>query len=98
MTTLTGAGEVLKAGKHVCKVQYKLQQRETTSGHVGISGEVVVDEGERRAVNVLNTMQSGELLTLRLDDNRSLEVFFNPRDAINGVWRVVVGPGSAALA
>lgn len=93
----TGVGEVLKGNQHVCKVQYRLQQKDTLSGSVEISGEVTVDQTERLATEVLNTFGSGQLLTLRLENNRQLDVSFNAKDAIAGVWKVVTGPGNSPL-
>ena len=93
-----GVGEVLKAGKHLCKVYYRIQHRENTETGIGeISGDVTVDEAERMSVEVLNSMMSGQVFTLRLADNRSLQVFFNKGDAFTGVYRVVnSGNGFAA--
>jgi len=85
-----GVGEVLKVGKHLCKVNYRLQYRENTETGVGeISGEVTVDEAERMSVEVLNAMNSGQVFTLRLADNRSLQIFFNRGDAFTGVYHAV---------
>jgi hypothetical protein len=41
------------------------------------------------SVDVLNSMISGQVFTLRLADNRSLQVFFNRGDAFTGIYRVV---------
>ncbi len=95
--TLRGAGEVLDAGLHLCAVNYRLQQVDNPSGHSEIAGEILVDLSERQNVEVLNTLGSGNLLTLKLDDSRELEVFFNPIDAIGGSYKIVVGLGNSPI-
>ncbi len=85
----TGVGEILRACQHLCKVRYLLQHRENNqTKEQEISGEVMVDESERMRVEVLNALGSGEVFTLRLADNRSLQVTFPRGDAFNGVWQV----------
>ena len=86
----TGIGEVLNASQHLCKVNYRLQHRENTeTRQAEILGEVTVDEAERMSVEVLNAMGSGQVFTLRLADNRSLQVSFTRGDALSGVYRAV---------
>lgn len=86
----SGVGEVLRAGQHLCKVRYRFQHRENIeTKRAEISGEVTVDEAERMSVEVLNAMGSGEVFTLCLADNRSLQVSFTRVDALSGVWRAV---------
>jgi hypothetical protein len=86
----TGIGEVLMAGQHLCKVHYQLQHREDTrTGQAEIFGQVTVNETERMSVQVLNAMQSGQVFTLRLADNRSLQVSFTRGDALSGTYRAV---------
>ncbi len=95
--TISGTGEVLRAGQHICGVQYRLQQRDTVSEQAKIAGEIVVSRAERMSVDVLNSLGSGGLFTLQLDSGRQLEVFFNQVDPLAGTWRVVVGPGNMPL-
>lgn len=86
----TGVGEVLMAGQHLCKVYYQLQHRENIqTGQSEIFGQVTVDESERMSVQVLNAMQSGQVFTLCLADNRSLQVSFTRGDALSGTYRTV---------
>lgn len=86
----TGIGEVLMAGQHLCKVHYQLQHREDSqTGQAEISGQVTVDETERMSVQVLNAMQSGQVVTLLLADNHSIQVSFTRGDALSGIYRAV---------
>jgi hypothetical protein len=41
------------------------------------------------SVEVLNAMNSGQVFTLRLEDNRSLQISFTRGDAFTGVYRAV---------
>lgn len=96
-----GNGELRKAGAHLAKVFYRLQVRQETGNGASaagteepaaileITGEVSISQDEPMQTQIMNAMNSGELLTLHLVDGRRLEVYAAQRDAFTGVYRIV---------
>jgi hypothetical protein len=95
--SFSGTGEVLHEGEHVCNVKYRLLQRASPSKPIEITGEITIDQSDRRSTEVLNLVGSGQILTLRLEDNQELMVWFNHKDPIGGIWLVFLAPGNSPL-
>jgi len=103
-----GIGELRKAGAHLAKVFYRLQVRqeisagdsaadkEETSGSLEITGEISISQDEPMQNQVMNGMDSGELLTLYLADGRRLEVYAAKGDTFTRAYRIIPG-GSRAF-
>jgi hypothetical protein len=90
-----GTGEIFQGEKRLGTVRYSLVMREVfevfdgqeLAEHPTISGEVVVAESP--GMLVLN----GEYFTLRLDDNRCLDLTCTAGDPISKKWTVIAtGP------
>ena len=107
----TGTGSLYNSDHYICKGRYSLvarQQMVTPSswhdsqeipGQVEISGEIVLSEDERAKPEVLQMMQSGEILTLRLekpffDGRQELKVIANRRGIppIDGNYDLLTAP------
>jgi hypothetical protein len=103
LETPSGSGELRKAGKHLAKVFYHLQvQQEMTAdesvagaekapGIFEVAGEVTVSQDEPNQAQVVNSLNSGELLTLHLADGRQLDVYATQGDRLTGTYRIVSG-------
>lgn len=101
LETPSGSGELRKAGKHLAKVFYHLQVRqempatesatgaEKAPGVFEIAGEVSVSQDEPNQAQVMNSLNSGELLTLHLADGRRLDVYATKGDVLTGAYRIV---------
>lgn len=96
--SFSGTGEVLHEGEHVCNVTYRLLQRASPSKRIEITGEIIIDQSDRLSTEVLDLVGSGQILTLRLEDNHELMVWFNRKNPIGGIWSVVLPPGNSPLA
>lgn len=83
LQNLSGSGELRQAGRHLARVFYHLRVRQIagaaeTAGdrpsNFEITGEVTVSQDEPMQAQVLNRMETGEMLILHLADGRQLEV------------------------
>src|SRR5271157_4787229 len=108
--TLSGNGEIRKAGKHFANCTYQLQveqeiiisesssDRQEIPGRYILSGKVTIGQRELRKPGILPSMVSGEIFALHLSDGSRLETNFNPirnpNNPINGIYSIHPAPGA----
>jgi len=108
--TLSGNGEIRKAGKHFANCTYHLQvaqeiiiseslsdKQEIPGGYI-VSGTVTISQQELLKPGILPGIVSGEIFTLHLSDGSRLETNFNPirnpNNPINGIYSIHPAPGA----